>query len=45
MFTSRETSSTILKVKFDLESCPGFEVRAIRRIGTVNGRVELATKR
>ena len=45
MFTSRETSSTILKVKFDLESFPGFEVRAIRMIGKVNGRVELATKR
>ena len=45
MFKSRETSSTIWKVKFDLESCPGFEVRAIKMIGKINGRVELATKR
>ena len=45
MFTSRQTSSTILKEKVDLESCSGFEVRAIRRIGKVNGRVELATNR
>ena len=45
MFMSGETSSPILKVKLDLESCPGLEVRAIRMIGKVNGRVELATKR